>query len=119
MVDRFNGSRGMFKNSVNGNGSTACCSCGNSSCGNGGDCAVLSQKLKAIDFSLIDTVLYLDAYPDSKKALAYYHRLIKERKMTVEALSQSCNAPVTNYDNASEDTWYWVEKPWPWEPSAN
>lgn len=112
----------MFANSGNRNGNAGSvgCSCGNSTCGgNGGDCAVLSQKLKAIDFSLIDTVLYLDAYPESKKALAYYHRLKDERKMIVEALSQSCNAPVTNFDNASEDTWYWVEKPWPWESSAN
>ena len=121
MVDRFNGSRGMFRNSMGNHNSCAqgsCNSC-NSCDSNGGDCHALYQKLKKIDFSLIDTVLYLDAYPECRKALAYYHKLKKEREAVVEALSTKCNMPITNFNNTSEDTWNWTDTPWPWDPAAN
>ena len=43
-------------------------------------CYAALKKLRAIDFALQETVLYLDAYPQNKQALRYYHRLIKERE---------------------------------------
>ena len=129
MVDRYSSMRGMQRNStcnnrascgIRGNNSVSRSSCGGcSSCSEKGDCSELKKKLKLVDFSLIDTVLYLDAYPDCKAALAYYHKLKAEREMLVEALSKSCNMPVTNFDNASEDTWDWVNTPWPWEACSN
>ena len=107
MVDRYMG-RGMARN--------------NSSCGcdnNISDCEKLKQRLQTVDFSLIETVLYLDAYPDSCEALGYYHKLKKEREMLVEALSSSCNMPVTSFNNVSTDSWNWIDCPWPWEIAAN
>ena len=77
------------------------------------------MRLKKIDFSIIDTVLYLDAYPNCKKALSYYHKLKAEREAVVEALSKSCNMPVTSFENSSEDKWHWIESPWPWEHADN
>lgn len=129
MVDRYNGMRGSFRGSSANNNGSSCGICGNgnsrlscrdcSPCGDKGECRALKEKLKRVDFSLIDTVLYLDAYPECKAALAYYHKLKAEREKIVEALSKSCNMPVTNFDNASEDTWNWVDKPWPWEACDN
>lgn len=129
MVDRFNSIRGMQRNSscnsrascgIGGNNSISRSSGGEcSSCSDNKNCGELKRKLKTVDFSLIDTVLYLDAYPDCKAALAYYHKLREERQRLVEALSRSCDMPVTNFDNASEDTWNWVDTPWPWEACAN
>ncbi len=116
MVDRYNNTKGMFRNSASNNSSCSSCLSGNSK---NSDCAVLQAKLKKIDFSLIDTVLYLDAYPNCKKALAYYHKLKAEREMVVDALSKSCNMPITNFNNSSEDSWSWVDTPWPWDPTAN
>ena len=108
MVDRYAG-RGAFRNN-----SSSCSSCG---CNDNKDCQKLKQRLQAVDFSLIDTVLYLDAYPDSCEALGYYHKLKKERQMLMEALSESCNMPITSFDNASTDSWNWTDSPW--EPAAN
>ena len=110
MVDRYAG-RGAFRNN-----SSSCSSCG---CNDNKDCQKLKQRLQAVDFSLIDTVLYLDAYPDSCEALGYYHKLKKERQMLMEALSESCNMPITSFDNACTDSWNWTDSPWPWEPAAN
>ena len=125
MVDRYN-SRGICKNNnILGNMSrnSSCdgnSSCGNNSCNNdSNDCRKLRQRLQSIDFSIIDTVLYLDAYPNCAEALNYYHKLKNERKVIVETLAQKCNMPVTSFENASKEHWNWTDAPWPWELSAN
>ncbi len=78
----------------------------------------LLRRLQALDFSIYDTVLYLDAYPDSADAMAYYKKLIAERESLIKTLSASHNAPTTAFDNAGTE-WDWVKGPWPWEASAN
>jgi spore coat protein JB len=93
---------------------------GNSSCQNGGRrCESLKKQLQAIDFSIVETVLYLDAYPNCKKALAHYHTLIHERKELVARLAEECHMPITHCENASKDSWDWINNPWPWELDAN
>ena len=122
MVDRYT-SRGVFKNcrggcmgsSVNNDSN---CNNNSRSCENS-ECRKLSQRLQKIDFAIIDTVLYLDAYPNCAKALNYYHKLIQERKSVVESLACKCNMPVTFFDNVSTNEWNWTDAPWPWEFSAN
>ena len=82
-------------------------------------CPALLRRLQAVDFSLADTVLYLDAYPHSEEALAYYHKLLSEREALTKKLADSCRRPITCLDNTSKDTWLWTDGPWPWEPQAN
>ena len=87
-------------------------------CPHGSDCPRLLGRLRALDFSLAETILYLDAYPESKRALAHYHKLLSERDQIKESLAQSCR-PVTAYENLSQDSWDWIKGPWPWENAAN
>ena len=47
-------------------------------------CNATLKRLRAVDFALQETVLYLNAYPKSKQALRYYHRLIKEREQLMD-----------------------------------
>ncbi len=82
-------------------------------------CQALMRRLQALDFSIVDTVLYLDAYPHSKEALDYYHKLLSERAELSSRLAETCRRPVTCMENASRDTWNWVDGPWPWDPRAN
>lgn len=81
-------------------------------------CKNLLYRLQVLDFSIVDTALYLDAYPDSKEALKYYQQLIGERTQLTQALAERCQAPVTNFEN-SGNAWNWVNGPWPWDASAN
>ena len=125
MVDRYT-SRGVFKNCRGGfmntptNNNSNCNACDdNIGSSERSDCRKLRHRLQKIDFAIIDTVLYLDAYPNCTKALNYYHKLIEERKSVVETLSCKCNMPVTSFDNSSADNWSWTGAPWPWEFSAN
>ena len=78
----------------------------------------LTHRLQALDFSIADTVLYLDAYPHCRAALDHYHKLIRERASLLRAMAEG-GAPVTNFENASQESWDWTDGPWPWEPGAN
>ena len=82
------------------------------------NCSGLMKKLQAVDFAIVETALYLDAYPDSQKALEFYHRLLKERELLADAYHTRCG-PTTAWDNKSTDSWDWVKGPWPWEADAN
>lgn len=84
---------------------------------NTGNCE-LQNKLRAIDFALVEVALYLDAYPDNCEALAYYHKLMKEREALAEEMSKTYG-PLNHRDNRSQSSWQWVQTPWPWEHEAN
>ena len=74
--------------------------------------------LRKLDFCIQETVLYLDAYPDCRQALEYYHKLLEQRKEAMETYEAKCG-PITQYGNQSRTSWDWTQKPWPWEPEAN
>jgi spore coat protein JB len=85
---------------------------------NMGKCKGDLQMLRALDFAIQETVLYLDAYPENKQALAYYHKLIRERGELMAIYEKNCG-PLSIYGNTNHGSWDWVEGPWPWEPDAN
>ena len=78
----------------------------------------LLDILRAIDFAIYDTVLYLDAYPCCKEALDHYHCLIQDREI-VSCEYRKKYGPLTFYENLSTTEWQWIDGPWPWEPEAN
>lgn len=78
----------------------------------------LLHRLQALDFSLADTALYLDAYPHSAEALAHYRALAAERAELLRRLAEE-RRPITPVEGASADAWHWIDSPWPWEPNAN
>ena len=84
-----------------------------------GNCRQAMNRLQTIDFSMVDTVLYLDAYPDSQEALAYYHKLHEERQRLLDSMAAEHCPPISAMDVHSQNAWSWVEGPWPWEPEAN
>lgn len=93
--------------------STACAS------GNGGDrgCRAILDHLRAVDFALTETVMYLDAYPNCREAMDFYRKLVAERKQLVDTYESQCG-PLTMYGN-DKNGWEWAQGPWPWEAEAN
>ena len=70
------------------------------------------RQLQAYDFALYDTILYLDAYPDSKEALSTYNkysRLAKRTRDEYEARFGPLTAP------QEANSWNWTKGPWPWQ----
>ena len=82
------------------------------------NCCRDREKLRAINFAIQETVLFLDAYPCHPEALKYYHALIEEREKLLTSYEKNCG-PMTMYGNTSRGSWDWVKGPWPWEPEAN
>ncbi len=76
------------------------------------------EELRAIDFALVETSLYLDAYPNCQKALTYYHQLLAKRAVLAEQYVK-VYGPLTHRDDLSGTSWQWVKTPWPWECDAN
>lgn len=113
MQNGYNHSHNSNMRNISGsNNNMGCRNQGNSN----KDCELMN-KLRKVDFSLIDTILYLDAYPKCSEALSYYHKLLAQRKELVEKLSEM-GMPVTSFSNVT-DSWRWVDSPWPWEYEAN
>ena len=95
------------------------CNSNNGNVGIGGNCKQKLKKLQMIDFSMIETILYLDAYPNNTEALKYYKALKAEKDaLLAEMKAQGC-PPITAQDAAHGGEWDWTDSPWPWEPDAN
>ena len=77
----------------------------------------LKHELQKVDFSLYDTVLYLDVYPNCQKALAYYKKLLGEREEILRKLAEKGH-PINNM-SVHADSWNWTDSPWPWDIEAN
>ena len=78
------------------------------------ECHELMRKLQKLDFSIQETVLYLDAYPDCCEAKTYYHHLLRERQEVAQAYEETCG-PLTAWGNQSTTSWDWCKSPWPWQ----
>lgn len=86
--------------------------------GNAAGCAAMKKRLQELDFAIVETALYLDAYPTSQQALAYYHKLMAEREQIAQSYHTGCG-PTTAWDNKSTTDWDWIKGPWPWAYDAN
>ena len=98
----------------NADNNCACCNNG-SNCGN---CGELLRKIRAVDFSIQETVLYLDVYPHCADALEYYHQLLCLKHKLDKEYESTCG-PLTKDGNESKAEWKWISSPWPWEHDAN
>ncbi len=89
-------------------------------CGCGGsvsvNCKKLMEQIRAVDFALYETVLYLDVYPHSCDALETYRKL-KAQSDALHAEYESVCGPLTAFGNKG-DSWDWMGKPFPWEYDA-
>ena len=75
----------------------------------------LLNELRAIDFAIHDTILYLYAYT-SPEAYAYLEKLIGERNALACSLYQTHGALTMREISARS---HYTEAPMPWELEAN
>ncbi len=74
----------------------------------------LLKKLQICDFLLTEASLYLDTHPNNTMALDYFN---KHNKIREEVLKEYVEryGPITKSDCNNNNTWKWVNNPWPWE----
>ncbi len=74
----------------------------------------LLNRLRALDFSLIEIGLFLDTHPNNTKALAYFNKLNAERERVNNEYTEKFG-PLVMTDSNSSNSWDWVKSAWPWE----
>ena len=77
----------------------------------------LMEQIRAVDFALYETVLYLDAYPHSCDALETYRKLCAQSE-ALHAEYEATNGPLTVFGDKG-NSWNWMSKPFPWEYDAD
>ena len=71
------------------------------------------QRLRELEFALLETNLYLDTHPNSRNALDYYQKVKAARDIMYEDYVKN-NGPMFAAD-VRQDNWSWVDMPWPWQ----
>ena len=102
--------------SVTNQGNTCVNSCDQRACN--GRCKQLMDQIRAVDFAMYETILYLDVYPHSCDALETYHKLKAQREALHREYESLCG-PLTAFGNQSTTSWDWMSKPFPWEYDAD
>lgn len=89
---------------------------------------MLLQKINEASFAVNDVTLYLDTHPTDEEALAFFKKVMKERKTALEEyesqyepLLVDCVKPKENNKTGFEtdfpamEHWTWGDGPIPWD----
>lgn len=75
----------------------------------------LLTRLSSIQFSMVETRLFLDTHPDDIDALEMYEKYKKKYMALVEEYEKEYG-PLTLNGHNSDD---WIQNPWPWDNEFN
>lgn len=75
----------------------------------------LLYQLMQYKFALKDLNLYLDTNPNDKNAIELFNKYLKIEKQTSDKYEKMYGPLVVNSDNVNDNSWEWVNSPWPWE----
>lgn len=95
------------------------CGCGCAMNNNVTDCNCFNQtreemanRIKSLDFAIIELGLFLDIHPDNARALCLHRKYTNEVRELKDKY-QKVYGPLTIHFPCNK--WRWVEEPWPWE----
>ena len=71
-------------------------------------------ELMALCFVVHELGLYLDTHPDDKEAFAQFQKYAKLLQ-TAKKTYQEMIGPLMQMDAAMDDSYTWVNAPWPWQ----
>ncbi len=74
----------------------------------------LLSRIAICDFILTETALFLDTHPNCAEALDFYEKHLEMKKKAAEEYTQKYGM-LKHSDYRGQNTWQWVEGPWPWE----
>lgn len=72
----------------------------------------MANKIKSLEFAIVELGLFLDTHPNDSKALCLHRRYANEVKI-IKDQYQKMYGPLTI--NFPCNKWRWLEEPWPWE----
>ena len=78
--------------------------------------AEMLQKIRCLDFSIVELAQYLDTHTDDQKAIKL-HKEYSTELHELKAKYQKMFGPLSIYFPCNK--WRWIEEPWPWERGNN
>ena len=66
------------------------------------------------DFVLTELKLYLDIYPKDRNMINLYNQYLEEKKRACFEYTKNFG-PLTLDDQSNNNSWSWLQSPWPWE----
>ena len=77
----------------------------------------LMRQIQIHSFAVYEAILYLDAYPNNRRALEYYYKH-RAKLEELQAQYEKKVGPLTPFGNDGCE-WKWTEDAWPWEYGSN
>lgn len=74
----------------------------------------IMKEIYLYGFSRDDTALFLDTHPDCTEALNHFKRSTEKYENAVQEAAAYGN-PMFQSQGASDCSWNWIDRPWPWE----
>ena len=65
-------------------------------------------------FVLTELNLYLDIYPKDRNMINLYNQYLEEKKRACFEYTKNFG-PLTLDDQSNNNSWSWLQSPWPWE----
>ena len=78
----------------------------------------LLKKIQCYHFAAYDMLLYLDTHKDDKKAFEMFRELVKKTE-ELKTEYEKEYGPLSAFNTARQDSFNWLDNPWPWEKEAN
>ncbi len=73
----------------------------------------LLQRIQELSFAKTELELFLDAAPDNKQALDYFHKTL-DALIAAKEEYEANYGPITTA-GVSRSRWNWIDGPWPWQ----
>lgn len=80
--------------------------------------AELFKLINEYSFMLDDITLYLNTHPNCQKGLNEYEKY-KALRNEVMAEYEANYGPICKYNVDINNSWDWINQPWPWEGECN
>lgn len=78
----------------------------------------LLEQIQCYNFAAYDMLLYLDTHPEDKSAFTLWRELVAKTK-ELKAQYEKENGPLSAFSTAEQDSFNWLDSPWPWQKEAN
>jgi spore coat protein JB len=73
------------------------------------------EEIQAIDFTLVELMLYLDTHPTDSQAIAQYNHFAQYSQQLKQAFESQFGPLQQGSVNPTYDFWTWQCGPWPWQ----
>lgn len=78
----------------------------------------LLKQIQCYNFAAYDMLLYLDTHKDDKDAFSMFQSLVQKMN-ELKSQYEKEFGPLSQFSTAGQDSFNWLDNPWPWEKEAN